>query len=365
MKTKDKKILSWPLGLALVVPLALIGLFYLARTRRSLVDFWVFSVLRPVAQGMGRLWSVLPFSVMEVMLATCILGSVIWLIWALVRLKQGKSTLLRRILALGAVWLWLWCGLCWLWNVTYYASSFSQRSGLGREPHSVEELAAATEYFAFCAARLSKEVPRDEEGHFAQSWQECIRQGPEVYDNIEKLFPVLAATSVKTKPLVCSRLQSILGFTGMYFPFTGEANVNIDAPTCLLPATIAHEMAHQRLVASELEANFVGIAASVTSENVVFRYSGYLMGLMELSSALSAVSPEGWKVISKEYFTAELVTDWNDNHYYWAALESPVEEMAEQTYDSFLKGNGQALGMQSYGACVDLLVTWFIQLSEG
>ena len=33
--------------------------------------------------------------------------------------------------------------------------------------------------------------------------------------------------------------------------------MNVDCPACLIPETIAHEMAHQRMVASELEANFV------------------------------------------------------------------------------------------------------------
>jgi hypothetical protein len=36
-----------------------------------------------------------------------------------------------------------------------------------------------------------------------------------------------------------------------------------------------------------------------------------------------------------------------------------VEESAEQTYDAFLKGNGQSLGIASYGACVDLLITYY------
>ena len=41
-----------------------------------------------------------------------------------------------------------------------------------------------------------------------------------------------------------------------------------------------------------------------------------------------------------------------------AALKSPVEEKAGQTYDAFLKRNDQELGIRSYGACVDLLVAW-------
>ncbi|MEI3141542.1 MAG: DUF3810 family protein [Lawsonibacter sp.] len=73
----------------------------------------------------------------------------------------------------GGCWRWrpcgfgLWCAFCWMWNAAYYASTFTQRSGLGGRPYSVEELAAVTEYFAQNAARLSSQVARDGEGHFA------------------------------------------------------------------------------------------------------------------------------------------------------------------------------------------------------
>ena len=113
------------------------------------------------------------------------------------------------------------------------------------------------------------------------------------------------------------------------------------------------------MVAAEQEANFVGIAASVTSGDPVYVYSGYLMGLIQLCNALYPVDPEGWSAIVEQYFTPELAVDWNDNNAYWAELSSPVEDAAEQVYDSFLKGNDQELGMRSYGACVDLLVTYF------
>ncbi len=164
--------------------------------------------------------------------------------------------------------------------------------------------------------------------------------------------------SQRAKPLLCSRLQSVLGFTGVYFPFTGEANVNVDAPACLLPATIGHEMAHQRMVASELEANFVGIAACTSCGNTTYRYSGYLMGLIQLCNALYSADPDAWYAISEKYFTPQLAQDWIDNNEYWAALASPAEDAAEDAYDAFLKSNGQELGIPSYGACVDLLVNY-------
>ena len=351
----------WRWAGALCIPAALSVLFQLLHGKRAGTHFWVVHVLGPGERLLGRLWSLVPFSVMEWSIALFLAGNLVWLVRAVAGLvrRRGLGRSFRRLLALGAAWLWLWCAFCWMWRAAYYADTFARRSGLSDRACSVEELAAVTRYFAQNAARLAGQVPRDGEGHFAADRETVFQTGPEVYENLTREFPCLAMESVRAKPIFFSRLQSRLGFTGMYFPFTGEANVNVDAPACLIPATVAHEMAHQRMVSSELEANFVGIAACVTGEDVTYQYSGYLMGLIQLCNALYDVAPQTWQAIARSTFTAELSQDWQDNNQYWAAMRSPVENRAEQVYDSFLKGNGQSLGIRSYGACVDLLVTYF------
>lgn len=354
------------LPLALIVPAALCALFEALKGDRAVMDGWVFGVMGPAERLLGRLWSVFPFSVAEVLIALVLAGSAAWVVRAVVLLVRGggPGRFVRRLLAVAAVWLWLLAGLNWLWNAGYYASGFSARSGLDSGGCQVEELRQVTQYFAQRAAELAGQMERDEEGHFAHTRDDCLDRGLGVYGNLEEEFECLAGvTAVRAKPLVFSRLQGILGFTGMYFPFTGEANVNVDAPACLLPATIAHEMAHQRMVASESEANFVGIAACVTSDDVVYQYSGYLMGLIHLSNALYSADREAWYAV-RAAFSPELITDWNDNNAYWAALDSKAEEVAEGVYDSFLKENDQQLGMRSYGACVDLLVEWQLRIEN-
>ena len=369
MTKEAKKIIGYlPWAAALVLPLLLAALFEGLKGNKALMDGWVSGVMAPVEQFLGRLWSVFPFSVAEVLTALVLAGSVFWIIWAVVlviRRREGKA-FLRRLLALACVVLWLWAAVCWMWNAAYYASSFQEKSGLTVEPYSVETLAQVTALFAQRAAEYSTQVARDEAGLFAEDREELFARGVSIYEELTREFPCLELkASLRVKPLVFSRLQSILGFTGVYFPFTGEANVNVDAPLCLLPATIAHEMAHQRMVASEQEANFVGIAAAVTSGDPVFQYSGYLMGLIQLCNALVPVDGEAWNEIVQQYFTQEMANDWNDNNAYWAALSSPVEDAAGQVYDTFLKSNDQELGMRSYGACVDLLVAYFGPEAEG
>ncbi len=364
MKTK-KKALSirriWFWMGSFTIPLSLMILFSELKNDPSLMTGWVFGVMAPMERLLGRMWSVFPFSAAEALTVLFLAGNVVWLVRAVIAVVRQRELLplLRRLAALTAAWLWLWAGLCWLWNAAYYIPAFAQREGLDASPCSVEELAAVTEYFARQAAVLAPQVPRDADGHFAERLPNCFDRGLAVYQNIAGSFPSLDVKPVKAKPLLFSRLQSILGFTGIYFPFTGEANVNVDAPACLVPATIAHEMSHQRMVASELEANFVGIAACISCDDVVFQYSGYLMGLINLCNALYSVSPDAWHDIAGRTFSRELSIDWQDNNAYWAALKSPAEDVAGDMYDTFLKSNDQELGIQSYGACVDLLVSYY------
>lgn len=350
-----------PWFFAFLPPVIFILLFYILRKNSALINFWVFRCMAPLMQTIGRFWGLFPFSVAECIIAAVLVFMVCCLGYSLFTSIAHRSLfpLRRGIALLLCLVLWLWSGLCWLWNCTYYADNFSTRSGLHPQPYTFEQLVDTTVYFAQQTAALSSQVPRDEQLHFALPRQEAIQRGITIYDHVSAMLPTLALSATRVKPLLFSRLQSRLGFTGVYFPFTGEANVNVDSPACLFPVTIAHEMSHQRMVAAEDEANFVGILACVTCDDTAFQYSGYLMGLIHLSNAVFSVSPDTLYTIMDEHFTPELYTDWMDNNNYWKALESPVEEAAETTYSNYLKQNDQELGIRSYGACVDLLVTYF------
>ena len=152
--------------------------------------------------------------------------------------------------------------------------------------------------------------------------------------------------------------MSLAGYTGMYFPYTGESNINVHAPKALQPAVIGHELAHQLGVAMEDECNFLGIAACLSSGKTSYEYSGYLYGLIHLSNALYSVSPELYYGIAAT-FTPELAADWNENSRYWQEMEGPIDEAVEKVYDAYLKGSAQEEGLRSYGLCVDMLVAYY------
>ncbi len=319
--------------------------------------------MAPAEQFLGRVWSVLPwFSVAEVLTALFLAGSAAWLIRAVVLLVRDRAGVpfLRRLLAFGSALLWLWAAVSWMWNAAYYASSFQERSGLKSEPYSVETLAQVTALFAQKAAEFSTQVERDENGLFAESLEAVFDQGPAVYEEPGPgVFLSGAGALCAGEAPLFSRLQSILGFTGVYFPFTGEANVNIDAPGLHAPRhcgprdgpsadgglRAGGQLCGHRRCRHQRRPGLSILRVPVRTDSVVQRPGPR--------------GPDAWNAIVQQYFTQEMANDWNANNAYWAELSSPVEETAEQVYDSFLKGNDQELGIRSYGACVDLLVAYF------
>lgn len=364
--TAERKKIKIPWGsvAAAAAAVAAAALFYGFRGTDGFADRVSAHFSGPIRGAVGAACALVPFSVMELLYVAGILFAVWFLVRSivlLVRETQKFRILGRRVFILLLILAYIWLGYCWLWGIDYYGTSFAEKSGLNSDGATVEELYAVTCWFAKNANALAPQVRRDAEGHYAEYQAAYFADYARIYDNVEGIFPCLEGTSLRPKKMLFSRIMSRMGFTGIYFPFTGESNINVDPPGSTTPFTIAHELAHQRGIAAEQEANFVGIMACVTSGKTAYEYAGWLSGLTYLSNALYRVSPEAWQAVS-DTLCDEIRTDWQDSSAYWSSLESKVTAVSETVYDGYLKAQGQTLGIQSYGACVDLLVEYFLQV---
>ncbi|MFI3253308.1 MAG: DUF3810 domain-containing protein [Eubacteriales bacterium] len=358
---KGRRAFPWLSFLSLLLPLCLVILFYITRNNWKIMLWWTETILPYLAHPLGKLTALVPFSVGEFLVIALVLGIIFNSCRQIYRKIYKGYPLVNpsHIFFFLSLALWIWASMSWMWNVLYYVPTLAERSDLTIAPYPIEDLISLTEYFVQGASEYASQVSRDEEGYFNVPRSQYFTEGISLYENIEDQFPFLTMNSVRAKYLTLSYLQSYFGFTGVYIPFTGEANINVHSPSVLQPAVLAHEMAHQRLIAPELEANFLSIVACLSSENNTFLYSGYLFGLIQLSNALYPVAPDQWGEIVDQYFTPELSHDWQSNYNYWQSFQSPVEDVAKDVYDGFLKSNDQRLGIRSYGACVDLLVAYF------
>ncbi|MBQ9647182.1 MAG: DUF3810 domain-containing protein [Oscillospiraceae bacterium] len=346
----------------LFVNLALLALFFALRSQRGVMNAVSSSFSMPLERFLGRLWSHVPFSVAELCYAAAIVGLAAFLvrtIRAVRRAEYKRETLYRRFMALANTVLSLYAAFCLLWGVNFYSDDFCDKSGLYPAPVAYDDLVAVTRLFAAGTAYYADKVARNADGTYAVPRQETLDLAPALYEPLYDEFPFLyLAADPRPKPIFFSRVMSAMDVTGLYFPFTGESNLNMDFPAATFPFTVAHELAHRRGVASEQQCNFLGVLASVCSTDDAYRYSGWFAGYINLSNALYAVDPDAWLEIRLSLpETAE--ADLRFAGDYWAQYEGKVSAASGKAYDTMLKSYGDELGMRSYGAVVDLLVAYF------
>ena len=214
------------------------------------------------------------------------------------------------------------------------------------------------------ADTYAAEVPRDEKGLCCSDRAEVLRRSPELFAETEKRYPCLAGPPLAAKGILCSRVMSLLDFSGFFFPFTAEANVNMDMPACDLAATVAHELSHQRGVAKEQEANFTAVLACLDYGEADYCYSACLMALTHLANALSDADRAAWEEI-RENLGEDVLRDLRARSLYWRQFDTPLQTASNTVYEGFLHSYDQTLGLKSYGACVDLLVNYYYEASLG
>ena len=343
--------------------LAVLGLYLALRHDRGLMNGFADRITTPLKGALGRLCALTSLSVMEllyVLAGAAALAYVVGSVIAVVKARGRRGQRAYGALLLAAdVCLTVYALFCLMWGVNYWTDSFQDRSGITAQPVAAEDLEAVTAYFAQQLAAVADSVPRDENGVYAVPKEQILAESRLVYGGVTEQFPFLDFRDTGVKAVGCSRFMSIMGFTGVYFACIGESNVNVDSPACLLPSTVAHELAHQRGIAWEQECNFLGVLASVTSGMPDYVYSGWLLGFIHLGNALYETDPEAYWAI-RNALPETVSADLRDNNAYWDQFrDNVVEKVSDTVYDAALKSYGDANGMKSYSMVVELLVAYY------
>jgi len=325
------------------------------------IESYYSVISKEVTRYLSLLTGLVPFSMAEVVTLLFPLIVVILFIRVLVKkvfIKQrvGKglgSYLVNLILILGVIYFLFVI----LWGLNYNRQPFSEIAGLKVEAVAEQELEELCINLIDRANSLRQDLVEDDNGVMTiEGGFEKVREEASLgFEKIASIYPELGGSFGKAKPIFFSARMSYTGISGIYFPFTAEANVNVDIPYSLLPATTCHEMAHQRGFAREDEANYIAWVTSNANNNPEFKYSGTLLALIHSMNAFFQSNPEKASELLHRYDEG-VSRDLRFLSEYWKKYEGKVEEITSDVNDAYLKSNRQEDGVRSYGRMVDLLI---------
>ena len=226
------------------------GFALLAASRIS-HDFaqWYSVHIYPLWVGtFGRAAGILPCSLSELLLYALLL-------WVLVTGAVRFNRIVRRKEDKRAVYGWLWtlfligsllfflyemnCG------VNYHRQSFSESSGILVREYSKDELREVCLTLTEEVNSLSGKVTRDNTGCMKTSDNAGV-EAVKAMQNLGTVYAELKGYYPRPKGLLVPWILAVQNLTGIYSPFTVEANYNSSMTDYNIPFTMCHELSHLR-----------------------------------------------------------------------------------------------------------------------
>ena len=358
-KGKDNKKFKVPISIYFVL-FAIIVFFLglgLEKNPDFLEKFYSLSINKLTIQGLSRLTGVFPFSLGEIIYVShwIFLPLIIMiLIWKIFR--GGVFKFLGKILIYICT---VYILFMFLWGFNYSRISVSEMIGFDVSMYSKTELYNLNIDLVEKANHLRTFIEEDQDNVMTISggYKDVFARANKGYDVVGKDIKALSGKYGRPKSIALSKPMLYTMITGMYFPFTGEANVNTDTTKLLLPATTLHEMAHQRGIAPEDEANFVAYLISINHPDYDFQYSATVLALIHSMNALTK-EDNALAQQAKKLYSEGLRRDLRNDSEFWKQYEGKTSEIAEKVNDTYLKSNRQEDGVKSYGKMVDLLLAY-------
>ena len=361
VKQKQKRL---PLACKILYLLALLSVgLYIAFTKSPSFSDWFnqnVSSCGRILLSYLTVW--IPFSLAEWLILMLPALAVLLIVLAVKRFSATKAESWRFAGILFSVLCGIFVIFVWNFAPGYYNTTLDRKLDIERTPVSAdelyqtalilsEELEKVSGELVFPGAKQSSVMPYSYE-EMNQKLMDAYRSYAEKQD-----FPVHFYSRVK--PVMMSKMLSRMHITGIYSFFTGEANINIDFPDYTVPYTAAHELAHQRGVAREDEANMVAFLICMESDDPYIRYSALLNVYEYVASALYSADPNLYYQVAQGLPQNVIREEIAYSEFFKQYANTTASEISEAVNNAYLQSQGAPEGSKSYGMVVDLTVAYF------
>lgn len=309
---------------------------------------------------LAQITNIFPFSLAEsaIILIPVILFLTIRYVW-IYRCNNKKQTVVTIVCVLSIASIFI-SGFVWIFSAGYRGSELEEKLGIESVPIDKQDLYDSAIYLTGEINKLSPEIQYDTESFSVMpySMSEMNDKLLDAYEKFSKEHDFINTFHSKLKPVILSEGMSYAHITGVYTFFTGESNLNVGFPDYTIPFTAAHELAHQRGIAREDEANMMAFLVCINSDDVYIRYCAYVNMYEYVANALYSADKELFRkadsTLSRQVYSEQVAY----SKFFKKYQKSVTSQISGAVNDIYLQSQGTA-GRQSYGMVVDLTVAYF------
>ncbi|MDY3845397.1 MAG: DUF3810 domain-containing protein [Eubacteriales bacterium] len=329
----------------------------------SFADFFNNRISPVFRRLLAYITNIFSFSVAE-MLVYILPFFAVFLICILFKRKSDKKTGIRIICSLLGTIMLLYALFVFTFACGYRGESLDKKLSLEKKDVSASELYKTSRWLSGELSELCDDIVYGEDGAsiMPYSFSELNDKLLVAYDKAKEKYDFIDNFDSRVKEVASGEYMSYLHILGVYSYFTGEANVNTNPPDYTTPYTMAHEMAHQRGIAREDEANFMAFLVCLESDDTYIRYSAYLEMFEYVQNSLYKANTELYRLscdYPKEVYKDRLAY----YNYYIKYADNPIGEVSSRVNDTYLKSQGTQ-GRVSYGMVTDLTVAYYLSYIE-
>ena len=243
------------------------------------------------------------------------------------------------------------------WGLNHARQPYAVSAGLAVRPSTEAELMAAARELVARANEIRAGIAEDERGVLRSRFdRDGFRAAvAQAFERAAATQELLSGPPPLLRFALGSRAMTAASIPGIYSPLTGEAHVDAEQLPIELGFNACHEVAHSRGFAREDEANYLAYFVATRAAEPELAYSGYLMALRHVTSALGGLKALGLL----DGLRPGALRDWKALSEFWrpsGRMQQAVRVVSERINHAYLTSQGQALGTKSYGRMVDLLL---------
>ncbi len=360
--------LYWKIIISLILLVIILNLLGLSN---SFCDFYIDNIFGIWVNTYGRFSNLFTFSLGEILIAIGIIILIVAVVSGILLIFLRKKSRYRRY-AKGfyKFFLGVITGILLIMTLNcsllYGASPMEINPNDPDREYTLEELETLRNYIVEQANELALSMERDEYGYIIYNGH-IETEVTDAMINLSKDFPRLGGYYPHMKPINASVFMTQTYTSGVYFPFSMEANYNDMMYIVNYPGVFAHEYCHLKGYIFEDEANFLAYLACIGSNDPFIRYCGY-------SHVIGYVDDAYYESAGEDRYNTQVAVDplvWDDYIFLtpdnWEVVEeespldtSTVDEISDTVTDNSLKFFGVEDGIASYDRVTELLLEYYI-----